>query len=69
MMAVCSLPLDPPLDNLEMIETIMRQAFELFLKKGYNSEYQDIYDLIHEEIEENIHKYLPQEEEYDVCCY
>lgn len=64
----CSLPLDPPCDNIERIEGIMREAFELFLKKGYNRSFQDIYDLVHEEIDNNLEKYF-SEGDYDVYCY
>lgn len=59
------LPFEPPIDNCERIENIMNEAFALFLKKGYNkSRFQEIYDLVAEEIENNLNKYLP-EDEYD----
>lgn len=52
-----SYQLEPPCDNFQEIEAIMTQAFEEFIKKGYNHRFRDIYDLVHEEIENNFEKY------------
>lgn len=52
-----SCQLEPPCDNLYQIEAIMIQVFEEFIKKGYNYRFRDIYDLVHEEIENNFDKY------------
>jgi hypothetical protein len=62
------LPLNPPIDNLEQIEGIMAEAFREFLKRGYNGDFRRIYDLVYEEIDQNLEKYLPQEECH-VCNY
>jgi len=57
--------LEPPPDNIEKVESIMAEAFEDFLKRGYNkSRFQDLYDLVFEAIEENLHKY-ELEPDYD----
>lgn len=59
------LPLDPPIDNYERVETLMQEAFEIYLKRGHvKGIFQDIYDMVFEEIENNLYKYQP-EAEYD----
>lgn len=63
------LRLDPPIDDFAVIEEVMREAFQMFLTKGYNGCFRDIYDLVHEEIENNGYKYILEKEDYDVCCY
>lgn len=62
------LPAEPPEDNIEKIEEIMKRAFEEYLHKGYNrSLFSRIYDLVFEEIEENLYQYQP-EDSYDFGC-
>ena len=55
------LPLDPPVDDYEMIDALVKTACEEYLGISYKSRrFENIYDLMFEEIRENLHKYLPE---------
>jgi hypothetical protein len=57
--------LDPPVDDYEKVQDLVEQACQEFLKLAYKSgRFENLYDLMFEEIRENLIDYLPQEECY-----
>jgi len=53
--------LEEPVDDYAFVESIVKQACDEFVERSYKTgRFEDLYDLMFEEIRENIHKYLPE---------